>query len=328
MATGLFRAVKPVAPVVAIATAALSCLALGALIARARYGMCLFFMALTAVVFAVPLSVFQPSTVAHDFPAYRLVFLLAAYFAFVIPLSAHFLACDVARRPALGFLTRLLTPVLLFIIASVALSSRQWIAAEREITIRPLAEEGRFFMSGDTTALLVKRDPLNGGTHYFENLAFFREHLRGDSPPAVAYRGFVFPDEPDAPELRGRRAFSYDPAQRSLAEITPDYPGVRGKLLSSLSEGPLSVDLTVKSGLISFTLGPAEKGRYFVLWGHRPGFYSMMIDLGALRSLKTRGLTRLKVYWRFGWESPEGLITLSPEWFVDFARETEISWKR
>lgn len=231
-------------------------------------------------------------------------------------------------QAALGFLTRLLTPVLLFIIGSVALCSQQWIAAERESTIRPLAKEGRFFMSGDTTALLVKRDPLNGGTHYFENLAFFREYLRGDSPPAVVYDGFAFPDEPDAPDLRERKVFAYDPERKSIREITAAYPAERGRFLTRLAERSLSVDLTVRNGLISFTLGPAEKGRYFVLWGHRPGIYSMMIDLGTLRSLKTRGLTRLKVYWRFGWESPEGLITLSPEWFVDFARETEISWKR
>ena len=183
-------------------------------------------------------------------------------------------------------------------------------------------------MSADSNILLVKSDPVNSGTHYYENLEFFRKFYRGDEPPSVVYDGFAYVGSPGMSMLKNLKIFKYNALGQTISEISDSYFKERAALLSRIKKLPFSGHLKVNHGLIDFSLGPSNSGHYFVLWGHKQGLYSMLIDIGQERTIKTRGLTHLKVYWRFGWESPQGWITLSPEWYVDFSKDQELSWSQ
>ena len=301
------------------------------LLKKKNYSVLLFFFTVTAAVYSVPLSVFQPYYIAHDFPAYRTIFLIAAYLSVILALSGHFLyektgavvtrTLKISLRATVGF-------SIIGLLSIVQLNSFLWISKHREETIRPLAREGEFFMSADSNIMILKSDPVNSGVHYYENLEFFRKFYRGDEPPSVVYNGFAYIDSPGTSTIQHLRIFKYNPLSRAMSEISDSFFKQRTTLLSRIKKLPFSGNLKVDRGLIDFSLGPSRSGHYFILWGHKQGLYSMLIDIGQERIIKTRGLTRLKVYWRFGWESPEGWITLSPEWFVDFSKDQELVWSQ
>ncbi len=301
------------------------------LLRKKSYSLLFFFFIITVAIYSIPLSIFQPYYIAHDFPAYRTIFLISAYLSVIIALSGDFLyeqTGAVRMRPLKISLRAAIIFLIIGLLSIVQLNSFLWISTQREKTIRPLAQEGEFFMSADHDILLVKSDPVNSGTHYYENLEFFRKFYRRDEPPSVVYNGFAYVDAPGTSALENLRIFKYNALNRTISEISDSYLKERTALLSRIKNLPFSGHLRVAHGLIDFSLGPSRSGHYFVLWGHKQGRYSMLIDIGQERTIKTRGLTRLKVYWRFGWESPEGWITLSPEWFVDFSKDQELFWKQ
>ena len=301
------------------------------LIKRKSYSVLFFFFVVTVSVYSIPLSIFQPYYIAHDFPAYRTVFLISAYLSVILALSGHFLyeqAGAIVMIPLKISLRATVVFLIIGLLSIVQLNSFLWISTQREKTIKPLAQEGEFFMNADHDILLVKSDPVNSGTHYYENLEFFRKVYQGDEPPSVVYNGFAYVDAPGTSALENLRIFKYNALNRTISEISDSYLKERTALLSRIKKLPFSGRLKVDHGLIDFSLGPSNSGHYFILWGHKQGLYSMLIDIGQERTMKTRGLTRLKVYWRFGWESPEGRITLSPEWFVDFSKDQELFWKQ
>jgi hypothetical protein len=301
------------------------------LLKKKRYSILFFFFTVTAAVYSVPLSVFQPYYIAHDFPAYRTIFLISAYLSIILAVSGHFLYEKTGAVAAKNLKISLRATVwfsVIGLISIVQLNSFLWISKHREETIRPLAQEGEFFMSADSNIMIVKSDPVNSGAHYYENLEFFRNFYRGEEPPSVVYNGFAYIDSPGTSTIQHLRMFKYNRRSRTMSEISDSFIKQRTALLSRIKKLPFSGYLKVNHGSIDFSLGPSDSGHYFLLWGHKQGFYSMLIDIGQERTIKTRGLTRLKVYWRFGWESPEGWITLSPEWFVDFSKDQEVVWSQ
>jgi hypothetical protein len=112
----------------------------------------------------------------------------------------------------------------------------------------------------------------------------------------------------------------------TVTDITQDFLRRRSEYISRLRKLPLRVELTVKRKRLNFSLGPADKGRYFLVTGFLPGLYLTSIDLP--RNPPAIYIGQTKWYVRFGWESPEGWITFSPEWFLDFARDQELFWEQ
>jgi hypothetical protein len=47
-----------------------------------------------------------------------------------------------------------------------------------------------------------------------------------------------------------------------------------------------------------------------------------------MRQFAIRIPTSIKMYCRAGWESPDGLVTFSPEWFIDSSKKQDIFWER
>ncbi len=301
------------------------------LIKEKRYTILLSFLAISSTVYFIPLAIVNPYYVAGDLPVYRLLFVIAAYLSIVVSLSAKFLY-DRSKEIAVIPLRRLFGGFVVLsslgLVLLIMLNSLIWIRTERKATLKPLIEEGRFFYRADKDALLVKSGPLYGGSYYYENLEFFRKLYRGEESPSVVYDVFAFLDKANPAELKKIRVYKYDPDKGSVSEITKSFNERRSRYLSRIHRLPLSVDLKIDHGSISFSVGPHDSGRYFVLFGHKHGLYSMRLDFGKSRKLEMKTTAGMAVFARFGWESPDGDLTFSPEWHLDFSKYQKITWKR
>ena len=115
------------------------------LLKKKSYSVLFFFFTVTAAVYSVPLSVFQPYYIAHDFPAYRTVFLISAYLSVIIALSGHFLyeqTRAIAARPLEILSSATVVILIAGLLSIVQLNSFLWISTQREKTIKPLAQGG------------------------------------------------------------------------------------------------------------------------------------------------------------------------------------------
>lgn len=300
------------------------------LIKDRKYSVLFFFIVLFGAVYSAPLAAYHPYFISGDFAAYRLNFLIAGYIAMLVSVSSNFLYTRIANVNNSGVLARALVisyAGLLFLL--VFCNAFLWISVQREKTLKPLIQEGKFFMQADTTSLLVKSDPFSAGIHYYANLELLRKLFKKEGSPRVVYDYFVYPDRPEASELRGYRVFKYNATLGVISEITGSYLRNRTQYLERIQKMPLFTKLMVDNGIIDFSIGPYNNsGRYFILLGSNPGFYSMFIDMAQNREMKTRMFTNVRAYWRSGWESPEGKITISPEWHVDFSKRQEFVWEQ
>jgi hypothetical protein len=300
------------------------------ILAQERNYLPVAFFALTLFsVYVVPLSIIHFSTAAADSSIYRLMVLVDICLVAVLTASASFLYLRLKRSGQSPALRKALEGALLFVLGGTTLLVFQhataWIRNERELVFKPLAEEGRFFMAADKDVLLVKSAPLYGGFYYYENLEYFRRLFLHEQSPLVAYDVFAFVDDPGSPVLRNRRVYKYNRATSAMTEITGVYMKERAAFFARVRVLPLEVRLTSDGGDFRYFLGPSSSGRYFLLLGYRPDLYCMRVEM---RQFAIRIPTSIKMYCRAGWESPDGLVTFSPEWFIDSSKKQDIFWER
>jgi hypothetical protein len=301
------------------------------LVKEKKYSALVFFVLLFVAAYSVPLAAFHPSLVSRDFTGYRIVFLIAACLSVSLSFAIFFLYRKISVAASSALTTALrgaLVVSALAVLALVQWNSHSWISLQREKVVKPLVQEGRFFMSAGHNALLDKSNPVYCQSWYFENLEFFKKWYYNEDVPSVAYDGFAYLDAGTAAVPTSLKIYRYNPATGVMTDNTESFLKERALYLSRVRTLPLSVRYTVDCGLIDVSLGPSREGHYFLLWGHKSGLYSMYIDLGSVKEINTRGFTQMKAFWRFGWESPEGTVTLSPEWFVDFSKYQEIRWQQ
>ena len=299
----------------------------GALLLRRRkYAVLFFFFILFFSVHFIPFSIINLSDAVGNLPLYRLSFLIAIYNCAIISLSAAFLSKKdhERRQPCAETVYRMVPFVLLGLLILILMNTFLWVSNEREKTLKPLTEEGKFFMKADKNSLLVKSDPLLAMTSYYENLEFFKRYYFREQGPLVVYDRFAFIDDPLALELRNVRVFKYNRALGAMSEITGSFFKERDTYLSSIKKLPLEVTVTLKHATISYSMGPSREGRYFTLLGYRPGIYCMMLEGKEFGPMTFA--TSLKAYFRFGWQAPEGWVTFSPEWLLDFSNDHVIQW--
>ena len=206
------------------------------------------------------------------------------------------------------------------------LSAFQWLSIQRKTVIRPLCKEGIFLMDHDDRSLMVKTFvlPIN---NYYENLDYFKMLYVKRPLPIVVYETYAYIDDETPSQLEGIRIYKYSSNDDSMIEITHQFLKKRIEYLSHIKKLPFEVKLTVKKALFNFSLGPSDSGRYFVLGGYRPNIYCSATDLPRNLPSNIFG-GYVKWYLRFGWESPDGWMVLSPEWFFDFSKDQEIFWKQ
>ncbi len=297
------------------------------LIARGSYASLGFVAFLTLSVFPLPMLAGDLYLLTGDFPNYRLVFSVAVFFAVCAALAAGRLYdSGVSERivPRIVRWTALVAIVLLFILTFAG--SSRWLDSQKKALLDPLSMQGRFFIENGGRMVMVNAFPKYATTGYFENLEYLKGGPAEQGSPLVTAGMFAFPEKAQVAIFDRERVFAFDNSTGRMKDITTVYRKDRLAFLARVKELPLSVTFRVDRGVISYTLGPAD-GHYFGLFGYRSGTYPSFMELP--RAFKARGATEKKsFYLRVGRETPEGLLTFSPEWFVDLSKDVRIEWRR
>ena len=284
-----------------------------------------FFAALAASVYAPIFSLFNDFSI-RNFITCRYMFPFAVSFGSAVSSALFFLSSRSRQDEKAGRRRPSHWAVVfcLFLVALVSASSYRWVFAQRNTFTGPAAAEGRFLMNTAADVLMVKTHPYPGN-NYYENLDFFKRLRKGQAIPNVVYDVFAHIDDPTVWPAR-MPVYRYSVDERRIVEVTGDFLKRRAEYFSRTRKLPFSVKLRVRDGAVSYDLGPSDRGRYFALLGYRPGLYCLVGDSG--QKMYRRVFTSLKTFLRFGWESPEGWVTFSPEWFVDFSKQREIVWEQ
>jgi hypothetical protein len=265
----------------------------------------------------------------NAFDSYRFLLLFSLVYASLTVVIAHRLSPSGAQ-PGVSFRIIQRGAILSIVAVTTALiffSSYQWITAHRELTIKPLVAEDRFLMNADTKSVMVKTSALPLTT-YYEIMDYFRMLYKKQHIPNVVYG--IFFDIRDNPisNPQGLQVYKYSSTEKGMVEITKDFFAKRKDYLSRVRKMPFHIRLTVKDGKLDFVLGPSDTGHYFLLAGYRSGMYNWLVGSPG-RSLPSKVFPgKIRRYVRFGWESPEGWVTFSPEWFIDFSKDQEIVWSQ
>lgn len=263
---------------------------------------------------------------ADDFLSYRFMFLVSIFYSIVLPLvlAVLYLPHDKSLLKKDFNARRWIVVVVgLVVLLSVSLNSQYWIRSVRKSFLRPLSVEGKFIMNADELNLVIKSS-VPPGNNYYENLEYFRVLTRRPPIPDVVNNTYVHLDDEKFYDSKGIRVYKFDTGKNGMAEITDGYLRERKEFFSRIRRLPFAVDLKITGGGIYFLLGPSDSGRYFVLAGYRPNVYCTAINVS--RQFGQKLYSSLKTYIRFGWESPEGWVTFSPEWLVDLSKEQNLRW--
>ena len=126
-----------------------------------------------------------------------------------------------------------------------------------------------------------------------------------------------------ANDVTGRRVWEYDTSKRMLVEISPDIPRIAQQHCSSIrTTAPLSATFDINGDELHWDLGPYDQGRYSALLGE--GLEAW--ELPRRSALNLHGAFQLAL--RVRYDSPEGWTTYSPVFALDFAKQTDVAWRR
>lgn len=160
--------------------------------------------------------------------------------------------------------------------------------------------------------------------YLYRGIAWQRAWSQKGEVPASFYRGYFGLDGEPASSFSGLNIQAYDPACRCFRNVKAKALAQRQAVLDRVSPNPLNVDVKWGHGILRWTLGPYAKGSYFLLAGQNSGWYSTRKDVGAEGNLAYL----LQGFMRAGYESPEGWVTLSPEFHVDLTGQGQFVWQR
>lgn len=269
---------------------------------------------------------------------YRFAFGAMLLFCAFAGIAGHILFK--ALRPLPGLLWprcfKVLIPGRAFILVLVSLtachifSTRIWISQQRHTFTMPLIAEGRFLWEQNRAAALVRTSTIQG-IHYYQSLDYLRfmEKGPGKGPVAIA-SGFGllsrlqehFEEQPDF--------YRYAPETNSMVEVSEKMNSRKNKLINSLNQVPMSVKFDVREGRYDLVLKSGHPEMSFIiLMGYRPGIYSNWFQFAPEDRVEFRGSFSAGISgaFRFGIFCPEkGILSLSPEWWVDFSEEVTINW--
>ena len=124
-----------------------------------------------------------------------------------------------------------------------------------------------------------------------------------EQPPMVVY------DEIDLARLNTDSlwVFLYDDASRSLKEVPGGVTSICSEWKGKLRENPISVAFDYADGVVSWQLGPYEKGQYSIITYGEHGSKMMIPPSGFRRKEIIDPLL-----FRVRYDSPEGWTTYSP----------------
>ncbi len=180
-----------------------------------------------------------------------------------------------------------------------------------------MSEEGRFLMGVGPAALM--RNPVTPPAVLRELNWLKVMFLKHPSGASWFYDDFYL----CANDTAGREVWDYDPARRTMKNITPGIPRLRSAHCRSIRwEKPLTVAFDYREPALYWKLAPYETGKYSALLGE--GLEAFAIP--RRDALNLPGVTELEV--RIRYDSPEGWWTYSPPIRMKFAERRHYYWSR
>lgn len=218
--------------------------------------------------------------------------------------------------------------LLIVIIIGLGISNRAWLMEQRDANIIPMTREGLFLWNHDGSGVLVRSSSLLG-THYYANLDFFARREQGSGLPVVIGDGPGLLSSVGSSTDEPVRFYRYDSQLKAVKEKTGQISKRRQPWLEAHKPPDFNVSFQVRKGHFNLHLASREKGgRFFILIGYLPNVYCDAFLLGPGNDISFKGnfFAGLSGYFRFGWKSDDGIVSLSPEWWVDFGTESWIKW--
>lgn len=157
---------------------------------------------------------------------------------------------------------------------------------------------------------------------FYRGMDWLRAYLGGGKAPTAVYGGYFGLNTDFEIQQLSQRIYRYDPSCQCIRDATSEVISERQKILDHVVKRPLSVSMNWGRGAVAWDLGPYKTGKYFLLAGQRPDWYS------GFRKVHTHGSIAymLEGYMRVVYESPEGWITISPEFHVNLAENGRFDW--
>lgn len=184
-----------------------------------------------------------------------------------------------------------------------------------------LKQEGKFLLTRAPEAEVLSVFASNMD-FFYRGIRWLRAHTGHGAAPATV-TGAYFGLAPGLDAKRpGRRFYRYELRCDCFREVTADALREREKLMQRMAARPLQVNVNWGRGWLNWSLGPYDKGKYFLLAGQRADYYSSRRAVGRGGSLAYV----LDGFMRVGYESPEGWVTFSPEFRVNLAEPGRFDW--
>lgn len=271
----------------------------------------LSFLVMIAVPLVPLLSILSPYA---DTESHRLLFMPAALLAGAVSIGLSRWSRGKPRQVAMGVAIMAFLGMGLFMHGRSLMNSWQMPEVAKQ--------EGRFLLSrsGEATTLSVNQP---NQQYFYEGLAWLRPRFWGGNIPPSLFEGYFELDQPSGSPPGKRRIYALDLDCECFHDVTMQALAKRKSLLGRLQEKPLHVEVEWEQGLSRWSLGPYTTGTYFFLAGAHPGWYSTRNNAPSEQggwALRIAGFVRV------GYESPEGWVTLSPEFYLDLDREGRFLW--
>ena len=119
--------------------------------------------------------------------------------------------------------------------------------------------------------------------------------------------------------LEGRRILEFDPASR---QVVPSRVNAQQFCASIRNDLPMTAEFERHGDTLLWRFGPHERGTWRLVLMN--GEHAWDVPRESAYRLGTAERLNLRIAWR----SPEGLVTYSPEFALDFARQSRMTWRR
>ncbi len=132
----------------------------------------------------------------------------------------------------------------------------------------------------------------------------------------------------DREELDKLSVFAYDSKSKKVVDISEKAKKDHEEFLKTVKEKPLNVIVKIKDDTMELQLNPYD-GQYLLLEASptHPDFYYMAFPINKNFGIKLTHREKVRIF-RFAYKSPEGWITLSPEFLIDRSKDQTIKWGR
>jgi hypothetical protein len=186
--------------------------------------------------------------------------------------------------------------------------------------IHELEVQGRFLWDTDEAPVLMASPMLATGLGYARGILWMKQ--RATSHPPGASRVLV--DEIELAEVdpSRTRVWAYSAQCQCVEEISGEVPRIVREWRARRMVRPLTVSLTYMENLISWRLGPYEKGAYSFVSEQWMG----KLPLPASGQWRIIPPSSLSFYIRY--DSPEGWITYSSLLTFSPAQQRSLNWQR